>query len=302
MYIKVCAPNHSDNHGVFAQASATQKFNKYPFRVRTVIITNIIEVTTDLNDELTDTLACIELTEEALVDGKPFVPEGQKIVRDEEIGKIMLEPVRSKIMKILYWGIKDTLTTEEFNEDSGEKIIREKTVKREALSVAEIVNLSEERWPEDPITKNQVYHHLPILIEGGYVVKFGTVTKGKRTTDYYIRTHAGFIIATEPSDKEYAKQKAKKRLEGMLRSFSLELDDAQKAELENLMGKSLHIWLGASEEITAMVAGDVADKSLIEAYNWLLDVYAADNQNYIELMKKIRKIIFPSLVVAPVQS
>ncbi|MFX1264618.1 MAG: hypothetical protein ACFFCK_05215 [Promethearchaeota archaeon] len=255
-----------------------------------------------MNDELTDTLACIELTEEALVDGKPLVPEGQKIVRDEEIGKIMLEPVRSKIMKILYWGIKDTLTTEEHNEETGEKIIREKTVKREALSVAEIVHLSEERWPEDPISKNQVYHHLPLLIDGGYVVRFGTVTKGKRTTDYYIRTHGGFIIATEPSDKEYAQQKARKRLEGILRSFSLELDDAQKAELENLMGKSLHIWLGASEEITAMVTGDVADKSLIEAYNWLLDVYAADNPEYIKLMKKIRKIIFPGLLVTPIQS
>ncbi len=284
------------------KSGGTQKFNKNPFCVRNVIITSFIEVTRDLDYELTDTLACIELTEEALVDGQPLVPEGQKIVRDEEIGKIMLEPVRSKIMKILHWGIKDTLTKEEFNEQSGEKIIREKTVKREALSVAEIVNLSEERWPEDPITKNQVYHHLPLLIDGGYVVKFGTVTKGKRTTDYYIRTHAGFIIATEPSDKEYAKQKAKKRLEGILRSFSLQLDDAQKIKLENLMAKSLHIWLGASEEITAMVTGDVADKSLIEAYNWLLDVYAADNEEYIKLMKQIRKIVFPSLLVVSAQS
>jgi DNA-binding transcriptional ArsR family regulator len=255
----------------------------------------------NLSYELTDTLARIELTEEGQVDGKPLVPEGQKIVRDEEIGKIMLEPVRSKIMKLLYEGIKDTHTKEEFDEESGERIIREKTVKREALSVAEIVNLSEEMFPDEPISKNQVYHHLPLLIDGGYVVKFGTVTKGKRTTDYYIRTHCGFIIATEPSDKEYAKRKAKKRLEGILRSFALKLDDAQRAELENLMGKVLHIWLGASEEITGMVTGDVADKSLIEAYNWLLDVYAADNQEYIKLMMRIRKIIFPSLLVAPAQ-
>ena len=284
------------------QVLKTQKFNKYPLRVRTVVTANINGVTRSLSYELTDTLAGIELTEEGLVDGNPLVPEGQKIVRDEEIGKIMLEPVRSKIMKLLHEGIKDTLTKEEFDEESGERIIREKTVKREALSVAEIVNLSEERFPDDSISKNQVYHHLPLLIEGGYVVKFGTVTKGKRTTDYYIRTHCGFIIATEPSDKEYAQQKAKKRLEGMLRSFALKLDDGKRAELENLMAKVLHIWLGASEEITGMVTGDVADKSLIEAYNWLLDVYAVDNQEYIKLMKKIRKIIFPALLVAPAQS
>jgi DNA-binding transcriptional ArsR family regulator len=302
MYIKVCAPNYSDCDGVFVQVLETQKFNKQPLCIRTVIIANNIEVTRDLSYELTDTLAGIELAEEGLHDGKPLVPEGQKIVRDEEIGKIMLEPVRSKIMKILHEGIKDTLTKEEFNEETGEKLIREKTVKREALSVAEIVNLSEERFPDDPISKNQVYHHLPLLIEGGYVVKFGTVTKGKRTTDYYIRTHCGFIIATEPSDKEYAHQKAKKRLEGIMRSFALKLDDDQKGELENLMGKVLHTWLGASEEITGMVTGDVADKSLIEAYNWLLDVYAADNKEYLSLMKKIRAIIFPSLYVTPVQS
>lgn len=245
-----------------------------------------------MSDVLTDTLVEIELSEEALVDGKPVIPEGLKIIRDEEIGRIMLEPVRSKIMKILHYGIEDTLTTEEFNEETGERVIRQKVVKREALSVAEIVRMSEKTFPDDPITKNQVYHHLPLLIEGSYVVRLGTVTTGKRTTDYFIRTHGGFVIATEPSDKEYAEEKAKKRLDGILRSFALDLDEAQKAELTDLMSKTLHIWLGASEKITEMVTGDVADKYLIEAYNWLLDVYASNNAEYQRLMQDIRSIIF----------
>ena len=125
--------------------------------------------------------------------GIVLTPEGKKpqrdtvLMRGSEEWEFCSDPVRYQILKILRTGIEDNCTSESFNEDTGEKIIRQKVVKRKALSVVEIVKYSEKIDPSNVLSKNQVYHHLPKLIEGGYVIKYGTVTTGKRTTDYYCK-------------------------------------------------------------------------------------------------------------------
>ncbi|MGQ4871506.1 MAG: hypothetical protein ACP6IT_06700, partial [Candidatus Thorarchaeota archaeon] len=129
-------------------------------------------------DRVTDTLRGIELTEEGRRPQREIV-----FVTDEEMTHVLDDPVRMAIIKILKKGVPDTITTKTRDEETGDLIIRQREVRRHALSVIEIVKLSAEDEEVEEITKNQVYHHLPKLIEAGYVIKYGTVTTGKRTTD-----------------------------------------------------------------------------------------------------------------------
>ena len=159
-------------------------------------------------DEITDDLAGIEPPEET---GK--FPEPMKeivFVNDPEKAAILDEHVRYMIIQVLRRGKKDTCTTRTTDSETGERIIRQRDVMRYALSVVEMIKLAE-TYDDIEITKNQVYHHLPKLIEGGYVVKFGTVTTGKRTTDYYRRTAKGFVLTVGEFvvDQKLMKQKKK---------------------------------------------------------------------------------------------
>ena len=119
-------------------------------------------------EEETDTLKGIGITKEGKVK-----PREIEFVMDSARAKEIDEPVRLQILQILRKGIDDTQTSEEHNEETGERIIRERTVKRNIMSVVEIVKMSPKCDGCDSLTKNQIYHHLPKLIETGYVIKYG---------------------------------------------------------------------------------------------------------------------------------
>ncbi|MFW9863019.1 MAG: hypothetical protein ACFFET_12080, partial [Candidatus Thorarchaeota archaeon] len=107
-------------------------------------------------DEITDDLAGIEPPEET---GK--FPEPMKeivFVNDPERATILDEQVRYMIIQVLRRGVDDTSTTRDVDSTTGERIIRQRDVKRYAMSVVEIVKYSETYDDIDNITKNQVYH------------------------------------------------------------------------------------------------------------------------------------------------
>jgi len=176
---------------------------------------------------------------------------------------VLDEPVRLHILQVLRSGIEDTVTTEKTDEN-GDKIIRIRDVTRNALSVLEIVTQSVECCgPEIDISKNKVYHHLPILEEDGYVVKYGTVTSGKRTTDYWRRTAKGFILTKGEwigGSGTYTK-KMTPFIETMLETFD--------------------------------VKGDVADKMILDQYETLVDYYSMGSKEYVDNIMRIREILFP---------
>ena len=76
----------------------------------------------------------------------------------------MHHPARLQILQILREGIDDTVTTETFDEDTRERVIRQLVVKRNILSVNEIIKISNENNGFEPLTKNQIYHHMPEMI------------------------------------------------------------------------------------------------------------------------------------------
>ncbi|MHA1905906.1 MAG: hypothetical protein ACW98Y_01310 [Candidatus Thorarchaeota archaeon] len=219
-------------------------------------------------------------------------PVGEfEFVSDETRARELDDPVRLTILSILRNGIDDKKTEEQ---DDGVIIIR--PIKRRSLSVVEIVKMSKvyEGKSSGEITKNQVYHHLPKLIDHKYVIKVGTVTKGGRTTDYYRRTAKGFVLVTSllDADEKLLHKKSKEYNERMLKAFDIELTDKQKDELVELRVAAYRKEVEGRAQIAKMIRSDVADKDVLSMFDFLVTMYAMGTDEYIEIHKKMRDILF----------
>ena len=242
-----------------------------------------------MGDEITDSLKGIVLTDEGKRPQKEIV-----FVTDPERAAILDEPVRYQILQVLREGVNDTVTTEKVDEN-GDKIIRVRELKRDALSVIEIVKLSTDCCgPDVDISKNQVYHHLPTLEKGGYVIKYGTVTTGKRTTDYWRRTAKGFVMTRV----EWAggAQTLTKMVESfittMTANFNLNIPKEKRKELHELVMKGELMQSEWRSKIANLVKGDVADKEVLKIYETLLELYALGSEEYRDVLLKTREILF----------
>ncbi len=247
-------------------------------------------------DEITDALSGIEAPEET---GK-FPEQMNEIVfvNDPERAEILDEQVRYMIIQVLRRGVDDTRTTRDVDSETGERIIRQRDVKRYALSVVEIVKMSETYDDLENITKNQVYHHLPKLIEGGYVVKFGKVTTGKRTTDYYRRTAKGFVLTVGEFvlDQKLMKQKTGHYIDMYTKVFDIKLTDDDKKELADLMIESMRVEHQGRSKIGQLIKGDVADKKVLSLYEDLVKLYALGDSEWFKIQKRIREILLPKIL------
>jgi hypothetical protein len=244
-------------------------------------------------DEITDALAGIKAPEET---GKFPDPINEIVfVNDPERAEILDDQVRYMIIQVLRRGIDDTTTTRDVDSETGERIIRQRDVKRTALSVVEMVKLSESYDDIENITKNQVYHHLPKLIEGGFVVKFGTVTTGKRTTDYYRRTAKGFVLTVGDFviDQKLMKKKSGHYIDMYAKVFDIDLSVADKKELADLMVESMRVEQQGRSKIGQLIKGDVADKKVLSMYEDLVRLYAMGDDEWYKIQKRIREILLP---------
>ncbi len=241
--------------------------------------------------EITDSLEGIILTKEGKEPQKEIV-----FITDEERAEVLDELVRYNILQTLRKGKKDYITTRTTDPDTGDTIIRQKVVKRNALSVMEIVELSPECCEEaEAISKNKVYHHLPKLIEYGYVIKYGTITKGKRTTDYYRRTAKGFMLTTGAWGTE--EKRVREKMEGftdkMLETFNLDVPKGQREELIELSVKRARMQHEWRAKIAEMVNLDIASKETLIMYEMMLDYYSVGSKEYMDTIYRIREILFP---------
>ena len=235
------------------------------------------------NDE-TDTLKTIEPP----LSKAPPVGEFE-FVTDESRVKELDDPVRLAILRVLRKGIDDKKTEEQ---DDGVIIIR--PVKRRSLSVVEIVKMSKQYEGLDDITKNQVYHHLPKLIDNKYVIKVGTVTKGGRTTDYYRRTAKGFVLVTSllGADEKLLHKKSTEYNERMLKVFDINLTEKQKEELVELRIEAYRKEVDGRAQIAKMIRSDVADKDVLSMFDFLVTMFAMGSEDYIDIHKKMRALLF----------
>jgi hypothetical protein len=189
-------------------------------------------------------------------------------------------------------GIEDTETTESFDEESSARIIREVVRRRNCLSVNEIIKISNEMEDTEPLTKNQIYHHLPEMIKAGLVELYGVLQRGKRTTDFYRRTADNFVTFGLHYEPEKYRKAVKEETEKALSLFNLSLSEKNRKKFLELAVKSEIMKLEGADAVESLVNEDITEDKAVELLEWFLWVYALGNEEYLKVIQQVREIIF----------
>jgi hypothetical protein len=239
--------------------------------------------------EMPDTLTGIKLTAAGKSDQKQVI-----FITDLDIATELEHPVRMAIIKILSRGISDKITVKSVDAKTRTTTTTEKPVQRNALTVIEIVKLSEAHDDIETLTRNQINHHIPKMVKLGFVHKFGTLTTGKRKTNYYRRSAKQFVVTmgTPYYSEEWLERRETERLERTLRAFDIELNSKEKADLAYLLTKSELLKDKWRAKIADLAKGDLTDPKMVDMYHWLIDAYAMGNQEYLDIHQKIRDLLF----------
>jgi hypothetical protein len=242
-----------------------------------------------LNDQVFDSILNIELSEDAEASQRQAM-----FITNLKTANEFEHPVRIAILTIMRQGIPDTSTTESVDERTGERIIVRKPVTRNALSVNEIVNMSKEHADVQELTRNMVNHHLPRMVEIGFVRRYGTLRTGKRTTDYYQRVAKQYVVTMETPHlgSEFLLTQETQRIDRTLQTFRIDLSKLEKKELADLLVKCEILKDKWRKDIAALVRDDVTEPEVVNMYHWLLDAYATGSKEYMQLFSRIREILF----------
>jgi hypothetical protein len=242
-----------------------------------------------LNNAISDSIADIELSENAEAAQREAM-----FITDLNTALEFEHPVRIAILTIMRRGVPDTLTTESVDERTCERITVQKQVTRNALSVSEIVNMSKEHADIQELTRNMVNHHLPRMIEVGFVRRYGTLRTGRRTTDYYQRVAKQYVLTMETPHfgSEFLLTQESLRIDRTLQAFKIDLAESEKKELVDLLVKCELLKDKWRKDIAALVRDDVTEPEVVNMYHWLLDAYATGSKEYTQLFSRIREILF----------
>jgi len=236
-----------------------------------------------------DSIADIELSKDA-----GAAQQQAMFITDLHTATEFEHPVRIAILTIIRQGIPDTSTTESANERSGERVIFRKPVTRNALSVNEIVKMSKEDPNVQALTRNMVNHHLRRMVEMGFVRSYGTLRTGKRTTNYYQRVAKQYVVTMETPHfgPEFLLSRETLRTDRTLQAFKIDLSEAEKKELVDLLVKGELLKDEWRKNIAALVRDDVTEPEVVNMYHWLLNVYASGSKGYMQLFHRIRELLF----------
>lgn len=240
-----------------------------------------------MTEQLPDGLEGLKLTEEGREPRKET-----DVVHEIERIKALQDPVRIQILEILRIGIDDTLTSKEFNEETNERITREKAVRRHALSIAEIIEISKNTESFEELTKNQVYHHLTKLIESEFVIRYGWKLKGKRRTDYYRRKAKGFITFGMHYPPDQLEESIRKEIQSSMKNYRVDFTEQEMKKFIDLMAQNELMRYKSIGIIQDLVQGDVTEANVIDTFEWLLWIYATGQDEYLKNLTEIRKMLF----------
>jgi hypothetical protein len=219
---------------------------------------------------------------------------GAIFITDYQLATEFEQEPRLTISRILGQGIPDLLVETSIDTKTGVRTIKEIPVTRYALSISEIVEISKKNKDFPTLTRNQVNHHIRRLEELGFIHKYGTLWVGKRAIDYYRRNSKYVVVTMETPhfDEDFLLDREGKRMDKTLGVFNIKLNLRDRKRVVELLTKSELLKDSWRAMIADLVRDDVTDPDVVHMYHWLLDAYAMGNDEYIEIWRKIRQIIF----------
>ncbi len=242
-----------------------------------------------MDSALGDSIAGIKPTKQ----GK--IPQRQAIFLTEREKALELDhPVRRFILLIMDRGVPDRITVETIDDLTKEKVRERVPILRDILSVTEIVKMSKEHLDIPDLTRNQVNHHLPRMIEEGFIIHYGTLETGKRTTDYYRRTAKQYVVTMETPNlgADFLRGREAKRLIQSLSQFDIELTKQEVNELIEIRVKLELLQDRWRSKIAGLIKQDVMLPDIVDLYHWMLEAYAMGSDEYVQLFKRFGEILF----------
>ncbi len=254
-----------------------------------------------MESELPDALKGIKLTKEGK---KPM--QKLMVVGDNEKADVLSDSARINIMSILRIGIPDKITTRTVDTETGDTVIRERNITRHAMSVVEMVNRSNDSSLDlDSVTMSQIYHHLPKLVENGYIIKYGTVTKGLRKTDFYQRT-AELIIFIPNADTSFAdgdkhdqimRRQYRVYIDKLVELFNVKLTEEEYEKGIDLLIERNNIENQSDtiDRIQRMAMRDIAAPYDLILFLEMISLYHMSNPAWLDVSTRLRKLFYKDL-------
>ncbi len=202
------------------------------------------------------------------------IPEIQ-VISDPEVIKILLNPTRREILKVLRKG---------YYRDGSSKISYD-------MSVSEIAEILE-------TTPQRLYHHIDKLIEAGLVEKSREMKKVRSVITFYRRTARNFIIAYEADETGQMYEEQGKNLAKTLdEAFNLKLSEREKERLANLLTSISR----NSSFYFSQLAEKLSPKYQGKDVHWALDIvrraFQIEDPVYVEEMKNLKSLLKPKISV-----
>ncbi len=245
-----------------------------------------------MDAQLGDSITGIEVTREGAVLQKEAL-----FLTDSEKALELDHPVRRAIIAILGRGIPDRITIEKTDQVTKEKVRERVPINRDIMSITEIVKMSEEHLDIINLTRNQVNHHLPKMIDEGFLIHFGTLTTGDRTTAFYRRAAKQYVVTMETPNlgADFLREREQKRLSHSLNLFDLELSKEEVTELIDLRVKVELLQDKWRTKIASLIKKDVTEPEIVSIYHWMLEAYSIGSDEYVKLLRRFREILFGAM-------
>ena len=93
-------------------------------------------------------------------------------------------------------------------------------------------------------------------------------------------------------DAKHLEKKSREYNERMFKVFDIGLSKEDKEKLVQLRVEAYKKEVEGRAQIAKMIRGDVADKDVLNMFEFLVTMYAMGSDEYIEIHKKMRDIIF----------
>lgn len=185
-----------------------------------------------------------------------------KVITDPEVIKLMLEDTRRKILQLLR---NKEMTISQLSEILGK-------------------------------TPQTIYHHIEKLKEAGLVEVRRTEMKGNLVEKYYGRTADAFYINLYLGDEElryFARSRLKTKLD-VFKALGYTFDDEELLDvMDKLLQKEHEFKTKISKDIEQKESSlkEFSNEDIIHAIEWLTMAEMGRDEEALELLKKLGKIL-----------
>lgn len=231
-------------------------------------------------------------------------PEVILLVEGDEQKKSLHHPIRKQILRVLSMGIEDfdievkrEVETLEDGTELTRQVEAKRQIKRFWLTVPEIVEDLQRRYPKSEVTSYHCYYHLRILQEQGLVhqdppLEFDATGRKRRNRGTQFRAAAKFFLSNVTN---LSLENPSPILDVLDDGWGVNLSDEDGEQLCNLLVEQERTLLAAFEHLASHLSDSrIEHVTLPVILEKLAHVYLACDEEFMERYRYLREILVRS--------